>query len=129
MDTSTSVLLVIPVASGWDVPAAVLDISSCLTQMGLSAALEKNSDETTLTMLNPDTAQRVKLIITTRENAGQNKCSQVPDVVIRCSEEVGGVLSCLVERLEHLRLFTTPIASHARDEEILRRRLTDLGYL
>jgi hypothetical protein len=129
MGTSTTVLLVIPVLPGWDVPAAVRDVSSFLAQRGLSPVLTNDSDDMILTLLNQDTAQRIRLVVTTREKIGHSRRDDVLDVVIRCSGDVEGVLSRLVERLGYPRLLTPSTASHVRDEEILLRRLTDLGYL
>jgi hypothetical protein len=129
MDTSSDVLLLIPGSSAWDIPAAVRDLSSWLAQKGFDAVAEPGSAAATLTLLNPETAQGVKLTVTTREYAKHLEGSHVLDMELRCREEIGDVLNRVIERLEHLRLFTTPMTSHARDEDILLRRLVDLGYL
>jgi hypothetical protein len=129
MDARSNVLLTIPVSSAWDIPAAAQDISGWLIQRGFSLAVERKSAAATLTLRNPETTDEVKLIIATREYAGHLEYSCVLDAVLECREEIDGVLSRLVERLEQLCLLTTPIASHAGDEDILVRRLADLGYL
>jgi hypothetical protein len=129
MDTPSNVLLMIPASPAWAIPAAAQDISGWLIKRGFSLEVERKSGAGTLTLRNPETTHEVKLIITTTECVGHLKYNHVLDVVLVCREEIDAVLSRLIERLEQLRLLTMPIASHADDEDILLRRLADLGYL
>jgi hypothetical protein len=130
MRASAKVVLLIPASSSWNLTIAVREISACLTQMGLRVEQEKHGcDETLLTLSNPDAAGSVALIVTPEEDAEPGATGHLaPKVLIRGSGEVRSVLSGLVERLEHLGVFRNNIPD-ARDEEILLRRLTDLGYL